>query len=389
MKRTLALVLLAFCGLSLSAAEWTDGPQYRLTEELYQPTSARVTAMGGSSLAVEGYADSFLSNPAALGDYAFRFSLPAMTVTVFHPTDISRGGFFDHAKEGDWAGALDEYLRVLTYGQNEVQRIDVGANLQLGHLGLSVQTQERLFGYLPDSSYVDGAYVLEDTTALTLGLGFRLTFVEDLLSLDLGTNVQLLYQFYSRQMDRHTVEALVDDPDSVKMPITTGWSLPVTVGATLHAPWGFNVSTVARGINGKVYCKRYEDFEDWDFDDSLKDEEFTRKADVRYDGGLSWQPEIFGFDWVAEPVLSLDLVDISGIEESEDLFERLYAGAQVRLLRTVNLRVGLGQGYLSVGAGLDLASLHLDISYWRREYGETFLDKSIDALSFSFTLFSK
>ena len=52
-----------------------------------------------------------------------------------------------------------------------------------------------------------------------------------------------------------------------------------------------------------------------------------------------------------------------------DIFMKLHAGAQLRLLRFLTVRGGLNKGWISVGAGIDLALLEIDAAVFTEEMG--------------------
>ena len=57
------------------------------------------------------------------------------------------------------------------------------------------------------------------------------------------------------------------------------------------------------------------------------------------------------------------------------------AGAELRLLSFLDVRGGFNQGYWSVGAGLDLAIVKIDVAYFWQEFGKKVGDYGLDGLS--------
>jgi len=362
---------------------------YTLCGEVFGPTSARVTGMGGAGLGMTGYSDAFLYNPAALGESHFRLSVPTFSVTVFNPRKINDTDFFDDVKDADWVNAADNLMSTLTYGMNELERVDLGINGQFGHVGVSLNTRERMLANLNTSSYVDGEYILEDTTALTVGFGYRFPLFSDQFSLDIGANAQFLYQLYTQAIDKTTIDAFIDDQSDPTFPLVAGWALPFAAGANLNLPLGFRASGVVRNLNGKFRYQLFSEAKDFDFGESLKGEDLSYDAGVRFDAGVMWSSPFPMLNKLFHPTLSVDVLDVARISDKEDLLGNLYAGAQVTLFNFLDVRCGLAQGYQSVGIGLDVLVFHIDASYWRREYGENYLDKSIDALTLRFQLLTR
>ena len=77
------------------------------------------------------------------------------------------------------------------------------------------------------------------------------------------------------------------------------------------------------------------------------------------------------------------------METDEDAYlNHIRFGAEAKLFSMVDVRAGINQGYLSLGVGLDLFVIHIDASYYWREYGAEIGDKPIDALTVRFNLVS-
>lgn len=56
-------------------------------------------------------------------------------------------------------------------------------------------------------------------------------------------------------------------------------------------------------------------------------------------------------------------------EDSDALWTNLHAGAELKLLNMIAVRGGLNQGYISLGAGIDLLFLHADAAIFTEEVG--------------------
>ncbi|MCX8013233.1 MAG: hypothetical protein N3A02_02950, partial [Rectinema sp.] len=74
-----------------------------------------------------------------------------------------------------------------------------------------------------------------------------------------------------------------------------------------------------------------------------------------------------------EPSVYLEVEDplplLQSTDLARDVFTRLHAGAQLRLLRFITARAGLNKGWISVGAGIDLALLEIDAALFTEEMG--------------------
>jgi hypothetical protein len=52
------------------------------------------------------------------------------------------------------------------------------------------------------------------------------------------------------------------------------------------------------------------------------------------------------------------------------IWTELHAGAEVKVLKFMKLRAGINQGYITMGAGMKLLFLDLNVSYFGREMSE-------------------
>ncbi len=74
--------------------------------------------------------------------------------------------------------------------------------------------------------------------------------------------------------------------------------------------------------------------------------------------------------WVMKTTMAMDYDDIGGnVGTDKDKGKRLHMGAEMKFPKILALRVGLNQGYLSYGAGLDFWLLKLDYAYYKEEVG--------------------
>jgi len=382
-----------------------ENDTYALVGQSYAATSARLTGMGGAGMGMEGYSDSFLVNPANLGNNTFKLSLPTLSITMFNPQKLLQGEFFDDLKSylstksnSDATAVAEDLLKTLTQGQNEVERIDAGVNLLAGPIGFSVQAQERLFGYLENASYTSGRYVAEVTAAATLGFGMRLPLGDE-FSLDLGASGQLVYRLYSQKLTSTDITNMMtdsSDPNHIDpmddIVVMSGYAVPFKGGINLNMPFGFKVSGVVRNINGKFNYTINPSVNSWKSNLKMSEMfkgngDFSYDEGVKYDAGVTWKVPVSGIGSFIQPTLSLDVLDFGGIKkDSSPFLAHTYAGIQARLFSFLDVRYGIAQGYQSLGLGLDLLIFHIDASYWRADYGKQYLDKSIDAVTLRFSL---
>jgi hypothetical protein len=240
-----------------------------------------------------------------------------------------------------------------------------------------------------------------------MGVGFRLNFIPDILSVDLGASARFTYKAYSKRIGATELINLMNDDDPAakfmaESPIAAGWAVPIDVGVNVNLPVGLRVSMVARDLNAKYTMQNYSESGLWlnemaEFigmsgpynDASTGDNaitEFSYTVPWKLDLGFGWTPDLGGFGKFLRPSLALDLVDtVAMFEEGADdpnaYWNYFKAGAELKLVSMIDLRAGFNRGYYSIGVGLDLFVLRVDASYYWREYGPEIGDKPIDALT--------
>jgi hypothetical protein len=380
----------------------------------FSPISVRAMGMGGAGIAVAGRSDSFFLNPAALAAKRFQLSLPSIGVTVYNPQQILESGIIGEVQaasddDSKMISAAQKYVKILGKGYNETVTTDAGFSIAFGGFGLGVQAQEKIHSYNKDGMTTSSKLIAEMNAAATLGYGFRINIIEDSLSIDLGVAARFNYKAYSSAItvDTLTTTFLGDESggNDAKMnlflnttPMMAGWAVPIDVGLSFNMPVGFTLSSVVRNLNGKYHMTAYPGISNWAeelFGDPLTTDKTTNTTMSNssfeftipwsLDIGLGWAPSFGSVDKLIRPTVAVDVVDLVDLFEEEITTERLLthlkAGAEVKLFSMLDVRAGLNQGYITVGAGLDLFIIRLDAAYYRQEFGVQLGDKPVDALT--------
>ncbi|SMP46580.1 hypothetical protein SAMN06298221_103304 [Sphaerochaeta associata] len=420
MKKIKSIVIIALViivGSPLFAVDYSPtNTVYKQAAEPFVGTSVRMLGMGGAGLGVKGYHDSFLYNPANLVRSGFKFSFPSVTVTAYNPKAILESGAIEEFEKGTDAGMVagaQKFLNVFEIGPGDVLTTDVSTTITIGSFGLSLQAQERLMSFTPSADPLGTKLVAQVTTAVTAGFGFRIPIAES-ISIDLGISAQAVYKAYLAEMSASSITDMIGDDGSDfaaefldKTPLMAGYALPLSAGINFNFPFGLTLSTVAKNINGNYTMSTYNSANDWaeevlgqrlseDSDSSpgssTIETDWTIESPWRLDAGLTWKPNIGS---LIRPIIAVDVVDVmamsgkTGDALTRAFFEQTRLGASVRLLSLLDFRYGLNKGYHSIGVGFDLLIFHIDAAYYTQEYGSSIGEKSIDALSLRFSLFSR
>lgn len=410
---TSLIVILTVCS-SLFAANniFLNDPEYHtaLTSPFIK-TSARVMAMGGAGLAVQNNADSLYMNPASLGAKGLVFNIPNVAVTLYNIKSYNDEGILDTIIDDptgimDNAGSIAGGLLqsdVFNLGRNKLATIDAGIGFKAGRFALAVDTQVNLNVYNDDGNIDSLKIVPQVDVALTTGLGLRF-FRDNAINFDVGFSAGLNLRAFTRAVDYDTVMDMFENDkgvDDILGSYTTaiGWALPLALGVNVNFPFGFSISAVASNINiiNGGYNYKQTDF------DKIKDDpmgeifsaigadEFTAKSDMNLALGVGWAPDLGGWEWLADPTVAIDFVDLIGLFDDFSLnsfLARLKMGAEIKLFKVLELRGGLNGGYVSLGLGVDLFKvIHLEASYYWNEFGENLGDKDVDAFTIRANIF--
>lgn len=403
MKRIALIAIIAIVSVSsLFSVTVTNllGDEYAAIAEPYAPMSARMLGMGSAGIAVPGRSDAFFVNPAVLGEGKFELSLPYLQISVYHPYDYL--GTDENGKSmissiidgltsenGDFSTAISELFNFVNVGAGKIMDVDAGVSFTANGFALGVFANTALHTYSTVGG-LDSDFLAEVNAAAVLGFGHRFELPMD-FSLDVGATVRFNYLGYSEAIGVRDVLNDVSGSSSLDFEsffstknIIAGWSLPIDLGVNLNMPYGFSFGVVARNLNGNYHMAiqdNYKDALDDPFGNGQDVTHFTLGSDFSLDTGIAWQWEN---PWL-RPTIAVDIVDWVGMCTEPVGFRtfitHLNVGAEVRILSFLDIRAGMSQGYFSLGAGLDLWAIKVDMAYYWKEFGETAGDVGLDAFT--------
>ena len=412
MKKIALIILVAvFSVCSLFASDGFSirdalGAEYSAVAEPYAPMSARMLGMGSAGIAIPGRSDAFFINPAALGAGHFELSLPYVQMTVYHPYDFLGKGedgksLFDNILDGvkdtsdseALAGAASDLLGIVKSGYGKFFDVDTGVSFTAKGFALGVFANASLHTFA-DVGGLDSQLIAETNAVAVLGFGHRFELPMD-FSIDVGATVRFNYIAYTEAIGKDTLlDMMGDGSESFDfnkafegISLMAGWSLPIDIGINLNMPYGFSFGIVARNLNGNYHMAihDYNSLEKDPFGNKAADH-FTLGSDFSLDTGIAWQWDNVWF----RPTIAVDIVDWVGMCTEpvglRTFLTHLNIGAEIRLLSFLDLRAGMSQGYFSIGAGLDLWAIKLDMAYYWKEFGETAGDYGLDGFTVRFNI---
>jgi hypothetical protein len=425
MKKT-AIVFLAllmactavFADEKEPAVRYDLDPNYAL-DFTFQPTLSRYNAMGQSGLALPTRMDSFYSNPAALSKRGFGLSFPSVTVTFYNleklvndpeAVDIVNKIFKGKAESGDYANLASKVLKNLGTGRNLVAKIDTGFALKLGMVGFGTNVQFKFHGLNKGTSFAAQKVIPEVNAAQTIAFGIKVIDTKS-LSLSVGASVHGVYKAYYREIGAETLVNLIGgDNEAAKnlmlwdTPVMGGYAIPFDIGVTLGILNDtLTFAATANNINGTYHMKSFSGMGDLVNSisaNTMKPGEHSHKTrdsesfEIYTPWTLSFGVAFAPVVPVLNPVVTADLVDMLELCRSigssdfrwSDLLLHLNAGVEFGLFDVLTVRGGINRGYLSVGTGLNLLFMQVDLAYGWQEMGNQLGDKPVDSLTIKFSL---
>lgn len=404
MKKLLISILIVLCCVSSLFAEDkvavinpAENTMYSALLKPYSPTSPRRLAMGNAGLAVVSGADSLYYNPAGLAEKRVVVELPSVAVTLYHPYGYLKNGVVDDLKSFDSNDsekltqlALD-LKKALGNNYTKIMDIDATTGFTAGGFGLMFNVKDTVHAYKITST--DGGVFDNLNASIALGYGHRINIASK-FSIDIGAAVKFNYMAFTKGIALTDVldKNKLNDPMNKivkELPVMAGFSIPIDIGLNFNLPLNLKLGVVAKNINGKMYMHSFENYETAlknPLGSSSESEKFEYNTDFSLDAGLAWTWKNSFF----APTIAVDVVDTIGLfKNSLNMRNFIYhvnAGAEIRILSILDVRGGFNQGYWTVGAGLDLWAIKMDVAYFWQELGTTAGANSTDGLSIRFNI---
>ncbi len=395
----------------------------------YMPTSSHRLAMGGAGLGLGGFYDSYLYNPANITKDGFKLEIPSLTITLNNVNSLINpvldvDNLFETIERLDYdpnaeLDLANLFISSIPAGASQVITLDTNVGFKTRMIGLDLAVQEKVHSYKNDINDNTISLISETNIAATMAIGFNLTLIKNVLSIDLGASGAFKFRAYSASMDNINSANLLDEEAigdylMESIPFASGYATPITLGANINLPSGISISGVYRNFNGNYYMTGYPNLKTLINNDetivafvgenSLGDdssasdfESFVTKSPWSVDLGLSYEPKLLN-EGLVKAQFSLDCIDCYDLlfnpsSENQadslinqDFIDSLCFGAQFRFLNMIDFRAGINNNYMSIGTGIDFLMLHMDASYlWNNDTTPI----SNDAFSLRFSILSK
>ncbi len=369
---------------ALFMSDYSGNPSaYSFGGSRFVPTNARMAAMGGAGLSLVKAENGLFVNPASLAEGSFKFSLPSVSVTLYHAYDILKNKIIDKVKEDDKDALVSAVLDIVGTETAPFASVDTSTSMVLPFgLGFGVYARDTVYTY--SGTVID--YV-EASGAVGYAYAYKLG--------DFKLSAGVTGKFNVIAFNQRIKAATLIKSDSIQtMPLTVavGASYPVfDVGMTAEFK-GLSASVVmsnllakykmgivnttvggaAETAKSKIECK-----------------DFTIETKPSLDVGIGYEFDSKLLDFA----LAVDMKDILGMmdeletgEKNRVILKHLNAGVEIGLLDLIAVRGGFSSGYYTVGAAFDLFIFKVEAAYYWNELGTVAGQRGLDGLTVRFNL---
>jgi hypothetical protein len=376
--RLVATILIIFTLTTFSAFG-----QDRL--DVMSPKDPRTMAMGGTFVALsEGY-QNFFGNPAGFAGKR-EFTLASVNPWVYvSPTTDNATMLWETIGSGDVSlASLGDLITTNGLGAG----MSFGTGLSGGGLGLGLVGG--VDAYVRGKTTAGTSGRMDGQVAVIVGIGLPVRLLG--LDMTIGGNLRPFLRM-TGPIEATELLGLLggDEADPMAMPVDVGFGLAADLGMRVNfgrlASFGValrDISTPHTLANSTLGTTL----------DRLGTGNLPSGDTVTYAVlpnlalGFSLRPIPLALSGLFDVLLIAELQDIPAvIADGKSLLHTVHLGAEVDLLGGfIALRGGLNKGYISLGAGLDLAILELNVAVFTEERGLLLGDKPRTGVSAEFAI---
>jgi len=372
-----AVLILLGAALWLGAASSFAGED-TVADPPFTPMSPSIMAQGGSSIAtVRGY-DALFSNPAGFAGNDASLTLLSANPWVYANPARAIPPLID-----DWGNALDVISEEIVTGG-----FGVGASSGIAYvgkglgLGVSLIVDSYLYG-----DNLLGASGYAHATVAFIG-GYAASF--DLLGMQchVGAALRPMFRIHAPLSNQDLLEYinLFTDAEDMfaalsEVDVLHGIGLGVDAGAVVDLG-NLKLAVAARDIGGTKFVYNASEMGDvlqsfeQGFPKGTPVEGAVSAIPMNLSVGAALDPDSGFLTQILDPVFHVELRDLLGvIHEKKSPWTLLHIGAQLRVFSLISLRAGLYQGYLTMGAGLNLGIAEVNAAVFCREMGRHLMDR--------------
>lgn len=364
MKR---LLLILFASSLVLAA----GAQERFSE--LRPKDPRAMAMGDTTQALSSGYQAFFGNPAAFADGKGELSLLDASAWLYISPTTSNIAALQTAMGQSGPDIVTTLNDLIT-----TNGIGGGGAFGIGYAGggLGIGLTTVVDSYVWGKNALGAEGTLDAQVSLTLGVAFPLP----LFGLDLSVGgglrpfLRMTGPISSTQLTSLMTGGSIDAAIGGAA-VDVGFGLAGDVGAKLNLGKRLTIGLSVRdiGTEQRFSPSTFGEVLDYlgqgDLPPSDSHVTYLMYPDITL--GASFRPIVGPLSGLVDLLFLVELQDPVGvIQEQKTVLQLLHGGAEARFLGGLfSLRGGVNQGYLSMGIGMELLALKLDVGLFTEELG--------------------
>jgi len=360
-------------------------------EAPFVPVSPEVMAQGGSFSAVAKGYNSLFYNPAGFR-MGGTFTLPSMSMWMYaNPTAVL--GIVNTISSMDGTSNSEALGSLMDNINDQVSSGGLGIGMSIG-AGLVVKGLGIGGALIIDSMLYGGRNVMDASGDLTATLGFVGGYALDFdlggLGLAVGADVRPMYRVHAaidNALAAELLSKLMTGGDAFSLLNQSGTYSGLGVGIDLGAIvtlGALKFSFSVRDLFDTQFAYTHATFADTltaigagtsVVGDPLPEGDSYR-IPMNVSTGAAFHPDLGALSFLIDPTVHVDLQDAIGVfKYGRSPWTLLHIGSEVRVLRFIKVRAGFNQGYISIGGGIHLLFLDLNIAAFTRELGKHILDQ--------------
>ncbi len=380
----------------------------------FQPMNPTVMAQGGSSrVTATGYAGLF-QNPAGLGFTPEpELVLPSYTVWVHSRPDLllSTIGAFS-ADETETEDEDDNPILTSLRDQFTTNGFGLGTSLGLGWAGngLGFGMNLGLDSFLYGETFPLGLEG-EINAQFSFAIGYAQPFDLGPVQLSVGGALRptlRITSFVTSETAANLISTFLgvdtggDEEDQPELLDTlralNGWGVafdaglmarwrPVTVGVQARNLLNTNMRYSSNTMNEILDALSSGGLPGTASEDLTRD--YITPLEVSF--GAAWDPDLGAIGSIVDPRIHFEIRDAflttdQDRERPRSYWTRLHMGTELRLLSFFDLRLGINQGYVTTGFGVNLGVLRVNYAIYRQEFGRYPGDRPVGGSALEFAL---
>ncbi len=383
LRAAVAVFFLSACGIY--AAQIAEIP--------FVPLSPAIMGEGGTSIATaQGY-DALFSNPAGFSRGTGAFTVSSTTMWIYSRPDLLASQALQLASGTTTSAATFNFINSQVTTGGFGGGLSLGIGYVGGGLGIGAAFIVDMMQY--------GQTLLGMTGDLTATLGFigglSVPFSIGNVKVHVGGDLRPMVRIHAPIPNSTAVSlitALANGGDLAAALNSTmafyGAGIGLDLGAIAEV-WWFSFGLSIRDLGGTSFLYSANTFGSATANlasqgsfppGTTPSDTFVIPMDIGI--GIAFHPDLGNVTYIVNPRVSFDFTNIVGaINGSADVWTLLHAGAEVRIFNAFTLRGGVNQGYFTVGGGMKLFILDLNMALFTRELGAHLGDRPSSGMTFN------